>query len=34
MLVAVCGLVTTTNFCVPSRMLAWLDGRSRKEAVA
>ena len=34
MLVAVCGLVTATNFCVPSRILAWLDGRRRKEAVA
>jgi len=34
MLVAVCGLVTATNFCVPSRMLARLDRRRRKEAVA
>lgn len=24
-LVAVCGLVTVTSFCVPSTMLAWLD---------
>ncbi len=28
-LVAVCGLVTATNFCVPSTMLAWWEGRSR-----
>src|SRR5256714_13505517 len=34
MLVAVCGLVTATNFCGPPTMLAWLDGRRRKEAVA
>jgi hypothetical protein len=34
-LVAVCALVTVTNFCVPSRMLAELDRvRQRKEAVA
>ena len=33
-LVAVCGLVTVTNFCVPSTMLAWLDARRRKTAVA
>src|SRR5207248_5777967 len=26
-LVAVCSLVTATNFCVPSTMLAWLEGR-------
>jgi len=26
-LVGVCGLVAVTNFCVPSTMLAWLDGR-------
>jgi hypothetical protein len=30
-LVAVCGLVTVTNFCIPSTMLAWLDARRRKE---
>jgi hypothetical protein len=24
-LVAVCGLLTATNFCVPSTMLAWLE---------
>jgi hypothetical protein len=33
-LVAVCGLVTVTNFCIPSTMLAWLDGRPRKELTA
>jgi hypothetical protein len=33
-LVAVCGLVTVTNFCIPSTMLAWLDGRRRKEVTA
>jgi hypothetical protein len=34
-LVAVCALVTVTNFCVPSRMLAGLERfRQRKEAVA
>jgi hypothetical protein len=26
-LVAVCSLVTVTNFCVPSTMLAWVDAR-------
>ena len=25
-LVAVCALVTATNFCIPSTLLAWLDG--------
>jgi uncharacterized protein DUF4395 len=33
-LVAVCGLVTVTNFCIPSTMLAWLESRRRKEAIA
>lgn len=33
-LVAVCSLVTVTNFCVPSTMLAWLEARAGKEAVA
>jgi hypothetical protein len=33
-LVTVCGLVTATNFCIPSMMLAWLDGRSQKEVAA
>jgi hypothetical protein len=28
-LVAVCSLVTATNFCVPSTLLAWRDGRQR-----
>ena len=27
-LVAVCTLVTVTNFCIPSTMLAWMDSRS------
>jgi hypothetical protein len=33
-LVGVCALVTTTNFCIPSTMLAWLDARRRPEAIA
>lgn len=33
-LVAVCGLVTVTNFCIPSTLLAWLAGRRRREALA
>ena len=33
-LVAVCSLVTVTNFCIPSTMLAWLEGRRRREAIA
>ncbi len=33
-LVAVCALVTVTNFCVPSTMLAWLAARRRKEVAA
>ena len=33
-LVAVCSLVTVTNFCIPSTMLAWLETRTSKEAVA
>jgi hypothetical protein len=33
-LVAVCGLVTVTNFCIPSTLLAWLDGRRREEVAA
>ena len=32
-LVAVCALVTVTNFCIPSTMLAWLESR-RHEAIA
>lgn len=33
-LVAVCSLVTVTNFCIPSTMLAWLEARRRKEVIA
>jgi hypothetical protein len=33
-LVAVCSLVTVTNFCIPSTMLAWVEGRRRREAIA
>jgi hypothetical protein len=33
-LVAVCSLVTATNFCIPSTMLAWLEGRREREAIA
>jgi hypothetical protein len=33
-LVAVCGLVTATNFCVPSTMLQWWDVRRGREARA
>jgi hypothetical protein len=33
-LVGVCSLVTVTNFCIPSTMLAWFEGRARKEVVA
>ena len=33
-LVSVCALVTVTNFCIPSTMLAWLAGRRREEAIA
>jgi hypothetical protein len=33
-LVAVCSLVTVTNFCIPSTLLAWLDGRRQREAIA
>jgi hypothetical protein len=32
-LVGVCGLVTVTNFCVPSTLLAWWDRRRRHEAL-
>ena len=34
LLVAACGLVTVTNFCVPSTILAWLETRRRKEVAA
>jgi hypothetical protein len=30
-LVAACSLVTVTNFCVPSTILAWVEGRRRRE---
>jgi hypothetical protein len=33
-LVAVCSLVTATNFCIPSTMLAWIEGRREREAIA
>jgi len=33
-LVAACGLVTATNFCIPSLMLAWWDQRSRQDVRA
>lgn len=33
-LVAVCSIVTVTNFCIPSTMLAWLETRTGREAVA
>ena len=33
-LVAVCSLVTATNFCIPSTLLAWLEGRRQREAMA
>ncbi len=32
-LVGVCGLVTATNFCVPSTLLAWWERRHRREAL-
>jgi hypothetical protein len=33
-LVAVCGLVTLTNFCIPSTLLAWWEERRRARAVS
>ena len=33
-LVAVCTLVTVTNFCIPSTMLAWLESRRGEQAIA
>ena len=33
-LLAVCSLVTVTNFCIPSTMLAWIDDRREREAIA
>jgi len=33
-LVAVCALVTATNFCIPSTLLAWVDGRHGRAGAA
>jgi hypothetical protein len=33
-LLAVCGLVTVTNFCIPSTLLAWWEGRRPDSAVS
>jgi hypothetical protein len=33
-LLAVCGLVTITNFCIPSTLLAWWEGRRTGSAVS
>jgi hypothetical protein len=33
-LVGVCGLVTATNFCVPSTLLAWWERRHDREALS
>jgi hypothetical protein len=33
-LIAVCGLVTVTSFCVPSTLLAWFDLRHSEEKIA
>lgn len=33
-LAAVCSLVTVTNFCIPSTMLAWLESRRGSQAIA
>jgi uncharacterized protein DUF4395 len=33
-LLAVCGLVTITNFCIPSTLLAWWEGRRPGSAVS
>jgi len=33
-LVAVCGLVTATNFCIPSTLLAWWEERRPRRAVS
>jgi hypothetical protein len=33
-LVGVCGLVTATNFCIPSTLLAWWERRRRREALS
>ena len=34
MFLAVCSLVIVTNFCIPSTMLAWIEGRREREAIA
>jgi Domain of unknown function (DUF4395) len=33
-LVGVCGLVTATNFCIPSTLLAWWERRRHREALS
>jgi hypothetical protein len=33
-LVAVCGLVTVTNFCIPSTLLGWWERRRPRKAIA
>jgi Domain of unknown function (DUF4395) len=33
-LVGVCGLVTATNFCVPSTLLSWWERRRHREALS
>ncbi|MDQ3933683.1 MAG: DUF4395 family protein [Actinomycetota bacterium] len=33
-LLSVCSLVTVTNFCIPSTLLAWLEARRRRVATA
>jgi hypothetical protein len=33
-LIAVCGLVTVTSFCVPSTLLAWFEAHHREEKIA
>jgi hypothetical protein len=33
-LLAVCGLVTVTNFCIPSTLLAWWEERRPRSAVS
>jgi hypothetical protein len=33
-LVGVCGLVTATNFCIPSTLLGWWERRRRREALS
>lgn len=33
-LLAVCSLVTVTNFCIPSTLLAWVESRGGREVIA